>query len=88
MWTDKSKSRAIKEWVIFAVCMGLGGHIALALLLHAPADQWPDRAPWFYVVGFSISLSFSVYVGVQLIRSVWWFVRGERSEEAESQDET
>ena len=88
MWTDKSKSRAIKEWVIFAVCMGLGGHIALALLLHAPADQWPDRAPWFYVVGFSLSLSFSVYVGVQLIRSAWWFVRGERSEEAESQDET
>ena len=45
MWTDKSKSRAIKEWVIFAVCMGLGGHIALALLLHAPADQWPQRVP-------------------------------------------
>ena len=88
MWTDKSKSRAIKEWVIFAVCMGLGGHIALALLLHAPTDQWPDRAPWFSVVGFSLSLSFSVYVGVQLIRSAWWFVRGERSEEAESQDET
>lgn len=80
---DKSKSRIVKEWIIFAVCLGLGGHIALGLLLHAP-DQWPVQSLWFY----GVVLALSVYVGVQLIRSVWWFGRGERAEDSDSQDET
>ena len=76
---DRFKSRWIREWMIFAICLGLGGHIALALLLHAP-QQWPARTLWLY----GVVLALSVYVGVQLLRSVWWLWRSERT--SDSQD--
>lgn len=72
---DKAQSKYVKEWMIFAICLGLGGHIALALLLHAP-EQWPADTLWIYGVVFALA----VYAGVQLLRSVWWVCRGERSE--------
>ncbi len=74
---DKSRLKFVKEWMIFAICLGLGGHIALALLLHAP-EQWPVDTLWIY----SVLLALAVYVCVQLLRSVWWWCRGERSEES------
>ena len=77
---DKFKSRWIREWIIFAVCLGLGGHIALGLLLHAP-DQWPANSLWLYGLLFALS----VYVCVQLLRSVWWLWRGERAADSQEQ---
>jgi len=77
--SGKFKSRLIREWIIFAICLGLGGHIALALLLHAP-EQWPVNTLWLY----GASLTLSIYVCVQLLRSVWWFCKGERPEESDS----
>ncbi len=71
----KARSKCVKEWIIFALCLGLGGHIALALLLHAP-EQWPADTLWIY----GVLLALAVYVCVQLLRSVWWWCRGERSE--------
>lgn len=77
---DRFKSRWIREWIIFAVCLGLSGHIALALLLHAP-EQWPARTLWLY----GVLLALSVYVCVQLLRSAWWWWRG--GHDSDSQEE-
>lgn len=80
--TGTFKSRWIREWIIFAICLGLGGHIALALLLHAP-EQWPANTLWLY----GLLCALSVYVCVQLLRSAWWWYRGERSDEPDSQEQ-
>ncbi len=79
---DAFKSRCMREWIIFGICLGLGGHIALGLLLHAP-EQWPANTLWLYGLLFTLA----VYVCVQLLRLVWWFYRGERQEESDSQEE-
>ncbi len=64
------KSKIIKEWIIFSLCLGLGGHMALGLVLHAP-EVWPLNTVWVY--GLLMAMSF--YVVVQLARSIWWFFR-------------
>lgn len=61
----------VREWIIFALCLGLGGHIALAVVLHAP-----ERWPWSHAGLYGLVLGVAVYVAVQLIRTVWWTVRG------------
>jgi hypothetical protein len=65
------RAKLVREWIIFALCLGLGGHIVLGLVLHFP-DGWPgaDAA----VQGLLIGLA--VYVVVQVIRSLWWVVKG------------
>ncbi|HXF94148.1 MAG TPA: hypothetical protein VNK46_15445 [Nitrospiraceae bacterium] len=63
-----------REWIVFAICLGLGGHIAVGVVLHAP-ERWPRSNAGFY--GLLIGLA--VYVVVQLGRSVWWFYRGRRA---------
>ena len=68
---DRSKSRAIREWIVFSLCLGIGAHIVLGLILHSP-ELWPLKSIWVY--GLLISLS--VYVIVQLGRSLWWWLRG------------
>ncbi len=70
-----TRLKFVKEWVIFALCLGLGGHLALALLLHAP-EQWPADTLWIY----GVLLALAVYMAVQLLRSVWWLCRRERPE--------
>ena len=71
---DWQKSRVIKEWIIFSLSLGLGGHIALGLVLHAP-EQWPLNTVWIY--GLFIALSF--YVVIQFSRSFWWFWRNQEN---------
>ena len=40
----------MREWIIFALCLGVGGHVALGFILHAP-DLWPwDRAALYGLV--------------------------------------
>nr|MBI3612694.1 hypothetical protein [Nitrospirota bacterium] len=61
----------VREWIIFAICLGLGGHIALGLILHAP-DLWS----WQHAGLRGLLIGLTVYVAVQLIRSFWWVVKG------------
>jgi hypothetical protein len=37
----------MREWIVFALCLGIGGHIALGVVLHAPA-LWPLSTAGFY----------------------------------------
>lgn len=61
----------VREWIIFAICLGLGGHIALGLILHAP-DLWS----WQNAGLRGLLIGLAVYIAVQLTRSIWWVVKG------------
>jgi len=65
------RATLVREWIIFALCLGLGGHIVLGLVLHSP-DRWAgaDSALQGLLIGLS------VYVVVQVARSLWWVVNG------------
>ena len=65
------KATVAREWIIFALSVGLGGHIALGLMLHTP-DLWP----WNKAGIYGVLIGLSVYVLVQLGRSLWWVVKG------------
>lgn len=72
---DTSRKAAVaREWIVFALSFGLGGHIMLALMLHAPG-LWPLDEAGLY----TILIGLSVYVMVQLGRSLWWVVCGKGS---------
>ena len=71
-----------REWIIFAICLGLGGHIALAVVLHAP-DMWPWSTAWLYGLLSGVAL----YVVVQVIRSLWWVFRGRNNEEPDAAED-
>lgn len=64
----------VREWIIFALCLGLGGHTALAVVLHAP-----ERWPWSHAGLYGLVFGVGVYGTVQLIRALWWAVRGHRT---------
>ncbi len=61
----------VREWIIFAICVGLGGHIALGVVLHAP-DLWSLREAALNGLFSGVG----VYVLVQLVRSLWWVLKG------------
>ncbi len=71
-----------REWIIFAICLGLGGHIALAVVLHAP-EMWPWSKAWLYGLLSGIAL----YVVVQVTRSLWWVFRGRTADESEARED-
>jgi hypothetical protein len=71
----------IREWIIFALCLGVGGHIALAVILHAP-DLWPWRTAGLY----GLLSGLVVYGVVQSGRVIWRMCR--RSSEAISNDKS
>lgn len=74
-----ARARIAREWIIFAVCLGVGGHIVFGLILHAP-ELWPRGDAGIH--GLLVGLS--VYVLVQLSRSLWWLVKGRgKTESAE-----
>ncbi|MGH7232428.1 MAG: hypothetical protein ACREJU_13880 [Nitrospiraceae bacterium] len=70
---NSQKAIIAREWIIFAVSVGLGGHVALGLMLHAP-DIWP----WNKAGVHGLLIGLSVYVMVQVLRSFWWAVTGNR----------
>ena len=55
----------VREWIIFAICLGVGGHIALGVVLHAP-EFWIMKNAWWY----GLLLGIGVYVGTQFFRSI------------------
>lgn len=61
----------IREWIVLALCLGLGAHVALGVLLHGSLD-WPTEAYGFYGIAFGVV----IYLVVQVSRSVWWLLRG------------
>lgn len=69
------KSTIIREWALFALSFGLGGHVALGMMLHAP-ELWP----WDKTGIYGLLIGLSVYVTVQVLRSIWWVItEGRRS---------
>lgn len=73
---EMTKKKVIREWIILALCLGLGAHVTLGLVLHGQ-DGWLQET--YGVYGILITLS--IYVLVQLGRSVWWLWRAERTGE-------
>lgn len=60
----------VREWMIFAICLGFGGHVALGLILHAP-DLWS----WQNAGRRGLLIGLGVYAMAQLVRSLWWIAR-------------
>jgi hypothetical protein len=60
----------MREWIVFALCLGFGGHIALAFVLHAP-EVWP----WSRAGLYGIFSGLVVYALVQLVRFLWQSMR-------------
>lgn len=63
-----------REWVLFAVCLGIGGHLALGFVLHAP-ERWPRNQAGFY----GVLSGLAVYATVQAVRWIWTHVRVKQS---------
>jgi hypothetical protein len=66
-----------REWIIFAICLGFGGHIALGVMLHAP-ELWPSSRAGLYGLLSGLGL----YGAVQLGRSIWRLHRDPREDDA------
>lgn len=59
-----------REWIIFALCLGAGGHLALGFVLHAP-EVWPWSRAGFYGLMSGLTL----YGIVQTCRLLWRYFR-------------
>ena len=69
------KGAIIREWALFGLSFGLGGHVVLGMMLHAPG-LWP----WDKAGIYGLLVGVSVYVAIQVLRSIWWVVtEGRRS---------
>lgn len=71
----------VREWIIFALCLGVGGHIALGFVLHAP-EVWP----WSRAGLYGLLSGLATYAVVQAARWIWCLVRP-RTAPALSQEE-
>jgi len=63
-----------REWIIFALCLGAGGHLALGFVLHAP-DLWP----WSRAGLYGLLSGLAVYILVQAARFLWSRAHAKRS---------
>ncbi|WP_447985595.1 hypothetical protein [Nitrospira sp. Nam74] len=63
------KSAIIREWALFGLSFGLGGHVVLGMMLHAP-ELWP----WDKAGIYGLLVGVSVYVAIQVLRSIWWVI--------------
>ena len=64
-----------REWIIFALCLGAGGHLALGFVLHAP-DLWP----WSRAGLYGLLSGLVIYILVQVVRFLWSRVHPKRSD--------
>lgn len=64
-----------REWIIFALCLGAGGHLALGFVLHAP-DLWP----WSRAGLYGLLSGLVIYVLVQVARFLWSRVHAKRAD--------
>ena len=72
-----SKKTVLREWIVCAICFGLGAHVALGVLLHG-GRNWPTEWYGFYGALFGVF----IYVMVQVGRSIWWVWKGKKSTES------
>lgn len=56
----------MREWIIFALCLGIGGHIALGVVMHIPGF-WPWNTTGFY----ALLCGLAVYGLVRAARAGW-----------------
>ena len=72
--TPARKGTIAREWIIFALSFGLGGHIAFGLVLHSPS---PER---WQAMGWNVLfIGLFVYIAVQAGRSFYLAIRSRRS---------
>ncbi len=71
--TPARKTVVAREWIIFALSFGLGGHVALGFLLHGST---PDR--WQAIGWKALFFGLFVYVAVQAGRSIFLAIRAGR----------
>lgn len=72
----------LREWIIFALCLGSGGHIALAVVLHAP-----ERWPWPRAGMTGVLVGLGLYVVVQLVRVAWRRLRPSAHGDSDESDD-
>ncbi len=72
--TPARKSVVAREWIIFALSFGLGGHVALGFMLHSST---PDR--WLTMGWKAGFFGLFVYVAVQTGRSIFLAIRASRA---------
>lgn len=70
-----------REWIIFALCLGAGGHLALGFVLHAP-ELWPWSRAGFY----GLLSGLAIYICVQVVRFVWTRFKSDRPDKSLGRD--
>jgi hypothetical protein len=66
-----------REWIIFALCLGAGGHLALGFVLHAP-EVWP----WSRAGLYGLLSGFAIYTCVQVVRFIWTRFMSDRADKS------
>ena len=69
----------MREWIIFALCLGVGGHVALGVILHAP-ELWPWSTAGYY----GMLSGLGIYAVVQGGRGLWRLLRSSKTGEHSS----
>ena len=72
--TTTRKTVLAREWIIFALSIGLGGHVALGFMLH---NSTPER--WQEIGWNALFFGLLVYVAVQAGRSIFLAIRSFRA---------
>jgi hypothetical protein len=72
--TQARKVTIAREWIIFALSFGLGGHIALGLVLHNPSSERWQAMGWNVLF-----IGLFVYIVVQAGRSIYLVIRSRRA---------
>ena len=72
--TSARKTVLAREWVIFALSIGLGGHVALGFMMH---NSTPER--WQAIGWNALFFGLLVYVTVQAGRSIVLAIRSFRT---------
>jgi hypothetical protein len=68
------KATLAREWIIFALSIGLGGHVAFGLVLHDPGQgRWQDVGWNAFFIGLF------VYVAFQACRSIYLAIHARRT---------
>jgi hypothetical protein len=70
--TQATKTVWAREWIIFALSIGLGGHVALGLILHNPSTL---KNVWWS----TLSIGLFIYVLFQAGRSIFLVLRARRA---------
>lgn len=66
-----TKTTMVREWIVLALCLGMGAHVALGVLLHGSLG-WPTETFGLYGIFFGLC----IYGVVQVSRSVWRIWQG------------